>query len=60
MTCHVSRALDILFLLQIVHQLIVEGMRGLGCARKCGKLVAWQCTPAFVIERDGWGALEIH
>jgi len=59
MTYHVSRALDILFVSQIVHQPIVEAMRGFGCARESGKLVAWQCTPAFVIERDGWRALEI-
>ena len=34
MTYHVSRALDILFLLQIVHQPIVEGMRGFGERKK--------------------------
>jgi len=31
-------------------------MRGFGCARESGKIVAWQCTTAFLIERDGWGA----
>jgi len=30
-----------------------------GNARFWLRNVAWQCTPAFVIERDGWGALEI-
>jgi len=40
---------------QTVHQLIVKGMRGFGCLRESGRLVAWQCTPAFVIERDGGG-----
>ena len=59
MTCHISRALDKLFLLRIVQQTIVEGMRRFGFARDCGRLVAWQCTPAFVIERDGWGEIEI-
>jgi len=38
---------------------IVQGMRGFSCASKFVKLVTWQCTPAFVIERDVWGALEI-
>ena len=33
----------------------VEGMRDFGCANKFWKLVIWQCTPVFVIERDGWG-----
>jgi len=55
MTCHVSRALDILFLLQIVNQPTVEGKGGFGCARESAKLVAWQCKTAFVIKRDEWG-----
>jgi len=55
MTCHVSRALDVLFLLKIVHQPIVEGMRGFGCASKFEKIVTWPYTPTFVIEREGWG-----
>jgi len=59
MTCHVGRALDEIFLLQIVHQQFVEGMRGFGCAREFGKRVAWQGTTVFVIERAGRGAFEI-
>ena len=59
MTCHVSRALDILFLLQIVNQPIVEGKRGFGCARESAKLVAWHCTPAFVIEKMGVGQMRL-
>jgi len=59
MTCHVGRALDQIFLLQIVLQPIVKGMRGSGCSREFGKLVAGQGAPAFVFERVGQGAIEI-
>ena len=52
---HVGRALGEILLLQMVHQPIVEGMRGFCCAREFGKLVAGQGKTAFVIERVGWG-----
>jgi len=58
-THHINCTLDIIFPPQIVPSPIVERMRGFGCASKFGKLVAWQFTPVFVIERDGWGALDI-
>jgi len=57
MMCHVGRALDEIFLLQIVLQPIVDGISDFGCAREFGKLVAGQGTPAFVIERVGRGQL---
>jgi len=57
MTCHIGRALDEIFLLQIVHQPIVEGMRYFGCARVFGKSVAEQGTPVLVIERVWRGQL---
>jgi len=59
MRCHVGRALDKILLLQIVHQLGVRRMDGLGCENEIGKLVAGQGTPAVVIERFGLGAIDI-
>jgi len=59
MTHHVGRAFEEIFLLQIIHQTILEGMRGFVCAREFGKLVAGQDTPAFVIERVGRRAIDI-
>jgi len=59
MTWIVGWALDEIFLLQIGHQTIVEGMRGFGCAREFGKIVAGQGTPALVIERVWRGAVDI-
>jgi len=58
MTCHVGRALDETFLLQIVHQPIVERIRGFVCASKFGKFVARQLTPSVVIERVGLGEID--
>jgi len=57
MTCNIGRALDEIFLLQIVYQLVVEGMRGFGCARKFGKLLTGQGTAALVNERVWRGAM---
>jgi len=57
MTCHIGSALDEIILLQIVHQLAVEGLRGFGCAREFGILVTWQGTQALVIERVWRGQL---
>jgi len=59
MKCLIGWALDEIFLLQIIHQTIVEGMRGFGCAREFSKLVAGQGTPALVSERVGRGATDI-
>jgi len=59
MTCHVGRSLEVIFLLQIVHQPIVEGMRGFNCASEFGKLVAGQGTPAVVFEGVWRGAIDI-
>jgi len=59
MTCHAGWALDDIFLLQIVHQPIVKGMRGFGCAREFGNLVTGQSTPALVIERVWRGTIYI-
>jgi len=52
-------ALGEVFLLEIVYQKVVEGMRGLGCAREIGKLVTGQGTPALVIDRVWRGAIDI-
>ena len=57
MTCDIGRALVEIFLLQIVYQPVVEGMRSFGCAREFGKLVTGQGTPALVIERVWRGQL---
>jgi len=57
MTCHIGRALDEIFFLQIVHQTIVQGMRDYVCARVFGKSVAGQSTPVLVIERVWRGQL---
>jgi len=51
MTCHIGRALDEIFFLQIIHQPIVEGMRGFCCERVFGKSVTGLCTSVLVIER---------
>jgi len=59
MTCHIGWALDEILLLKIVHQPIVEGMRGFVCARVFGKSVAGQGTPVLVIERVWRGAIDI-
>jgi len=57
MTSHVGRALDEMFLLQIVHQAVVERKHGFGCGSELGKLVAGRDTPAVVIEKFGQGAI---
>jgi len=59
MTCQIWWALNEILLLHKVYQPIVDLTRGFVCARESGKLVAWQCTPVFVIETDVWGAREI-
>ena len=48
-----------IFLLQIVHQTILERMCGFICASEFGKLVAGQGTLALVIERVGRKAVDI-
>ena len=59
MTCHVRRAFDLIFLLQIVHQKIVERMRSFGCASKFGNFVEEQDKPSVMIE-GGWrGEIDI-
>jgi len=59
MTFDIGVALEESFLLQIVHQPIVEGMSSLSCARVFGKSVAGQGTPLLVIERVWRGAIDI-
>jgi len=59
MTCNVGRALEVIFLMQIVHQPIIEGMRRFGCPSEFGKLVAGQGKPAVVMEGVWRGAIDI-
>jgi len=59
MTCHIGRALDEIFLLQIIYQAVVNGIRGFGCAREFGKLLTGQGTPVLVIGRVWRGAIDI-
>ena len=59
MTCHIGRALEEIFLLQIVHQPIIVGMRGFCCARIFGKSVAGQDTLVLVIESVWWWSIDI-
>jgi len=59
MTCHVRRAMDVIFLLQTVHEPIVDGMRRFICASEFGNLVAGQGTPTVAIEGVSRGAIDI-
>jgi len=51
MTYDNFRAFDIKFLLQVIHQTIVEGMSCFGDAINVGNFVTKQAAPAFIIER---------
>ena len=51
MTCHVRRAFCIRFRLQVVHQPIVEGKSGFGCAIDGEKFVTRQSASAFMVKR---------
>ena len=59
MTCRTRLTLDKILLLQIVHEPIVEGMRGFDCASKFGKPVTRHFAQVFVIERDAWGGTRV-
>jgi len=50
MTRHVFRAPYVRFRLQVVHQPIVERMRGFGIAIDVWKFVTWQAAPECMIE----------
>ena len=50
MKCHMRRALDIIFCLQVVQQAIIKGVRRFGYPSKFGEFVAWHGTPVIVVE----------
>jgi len=57
--CHFLRTMYIRFRLQMVHQPIVERVRGFGCAIYVGKFLTRHVAPVFMIERFWQRAIKI-
>jgi len=59
MTCHIGRAIDEIFLLKVVQQPIVDGMRGFVAQEYLGILSHGKGTSVLVIERVWRGTIDI-
>ena len=59
MACHVFRTFYIRFSVQVVHQTIIEGMRGFGCAIDIVKFMTRKAAPAFMTESRGLKTVKI-